>query len=53
VGTLRGNGCVYVGSLGICGDAMVIDGEGYIGLPRVPLDVTTIYGGITVGVIDL
>ncbi|MFO0741035.1 MAG: hypothetical protein U0270_34370 [Labilithrix sp.] len=53
VGTLRGTGCGYFGRLGICGDAMVVNGDGYIGLPRVPFDVTTIYAGLTVGVIDL
>lgn len=53
VGTLRGMGCVYLGHLGICADAMAVSGKGYIGLPRVPLDVTTIYGGLTVGVVDL
>jgi hypothetical protein len=53
VGTLRGTGCFYISRLGICGDAMVINGKGYIGLPRVPLDVSTIYGGLTVGFIDL
>lgn len=53
VGTLRGTGCGYIGRLGICADAMYVNGKGYIGLPRVPLDVATIYGGITVGLVDL
>ena len=53
VGTLRGVGCGYVSRLGVCGDVMIITGKGYIGLPRVPFDVTTVYAGLTVGVIDL
>lgn len=53
VGTLRGLGCFYVSRVGICGDGMLVTGKGYIGLPRVALDVTTIYAGLTVGLADL
>lgn len=53
VGTLRGLGCFYVGHVGICADAMLVTGKGYIGLPRVPLDVTSFNAGLTVGWADL
>ena len=53
VGTLRANGCGYIGFIGICGDAMLVNGDGYVGLPRQSFSVSTFYGGITVGFIDL
>lgn len=57
VTNLRAKGCIYLPHrLGACLDGMVIDGRAYTpipGLRPVTADVSSVYGGVTIGVVDL
>lgn len=53
VDVLRGWLCGHMlsGTLAACADVMIIDGGAYYGPPRTVTSVTSVYGGVTIGVL--